>query len=346
MKTNATIGLLLALLGSSTSCTALAQGTDPGIQTHLAAASQAYDRRDYPAVIEHLLPLEQSGRLKTAGPLMWLALSCEQATLPPRNHPHACHKRRVEIMLEAAEMGNPYAMYGASIGLLDTGMGRFGIRLPFADDGKRVDALMWALLAADLASDGDLRGKASERARQLSRNLQQEWRGQETLAQRAMRKAEARKPGLQALAARNQGNAPAASGKVAGWLDPAAQRKPLHYVMRSGTGVVVEDLDGTDTAPDASDEGVAPSIDRASIVRNGDRVQYVYSGMDEVTLIQAHCSGGMPTLIWAGDFEPDHPEDSNRWVFQPATRQPIPRDSGYLEYYGAITRKACALSGH
>ncbi|TWT20152.1 hypothetical protein FQY83_10420 [Luteimonas marina] len=174
-------------------CALVAAATAAHAQDDLEQARRAFQQHEYPAVIDILLPQEQAGQLDKAEPLMWLALACEQAKLPPRNRPHDCFKRRAEIMVKAAELGNPHAMFGASIGLMDTGAGRIGLRLPFLDDGKRVDALMWAALAANFATDDDLRAKASARAAQLARPLSQEWRGQETLGQRAMRMAEAKR---------------------------------------------------------------------------------------------------------------------------------------------------------
>lgn len=175
---------LLTMLGAAATT---AQAQD------MQAASAAFQRGDLPTVIELLLPAEQAGRLNDAQPLMQLALACEQASFPPRNRRHECHKRRAEIMVKAAELGNAQAMFAASIGLMDSGLGRIGIRLPFVDDGKRVDALMWALLAARFATDDDQYRKASARAADLARPLAQEWRGQETLGQRAMRMAEAKR---------------------------------------------------------------------------------------------------------------------------------------------------------
>lgn len=182
-----------SLRNTITMLIACAAFATPALADDNALAGEAFRRQEYATVIDLLLPQEQAGQLTDTTALMQLALACEQATLPPRNRKHECNKRRAEIMVKAAERGNPQAMYGASIGLMDSGLGRVGIRLPFVDDGKRVDALMWAALAARFATDDDLYRKASARAADLARPLAQEWRGQETLGQRAMRMAETKR---------------------------------------------------------------------------------------------------------------------------------------------------------
>jgi TPR repeat protein len=159
----------------------------------LAQAEQQFAARDFTGIIDTLLPAEEAGRLDDPQALVWLAIACEQAKMPPRNRAHACSRRRADIMIKAAERGHPEAMYLASIGLMGTGAGRIGLSIPFLDDGKRVDALMWAALAARFADSEDLYRRASARAADLARPLAQEMRGQETLGQRAMRMAEARR---------------------------------------------------------------------------------------------------------------------------------------------------------
>jgi hypothetical protein len=327
----------LALLAALLACGA----SRPAHADAVADARRAFQQHEYATVIDVLLPLEQARELTTAEPLMWLALACGQARIPPRNARPKCYKRRADIMVEAAELGDPRAMFDASIGLMDTGMGRFGLHLPFAGDANRVDALMWAVLASELATDRELRTRAAARAQQLARNLQQEWRGQETLAQRAYRQAEARKPKLEAQMGRNRTDASTGTGG-AKWLDAAALRKPWPY--RYGKHqVVVTELDFTDQAPDGSDEGVPPTIDPGSIARQGDRIQYVYAELGDLTLVQARCSDGTPTLLRGADYDPTHPDDDTRWVFPPAYQQPIPRDRDELDYYRTITRKACSI---
>lgn len=320
----------------------------------LPRAEQQFAARDYTGIIDNLLPAEETGHLDDSQALMWLGIACEQAKVPPRNRAHPCNRRRAEIMVKAAERGHPEAMYLASVGLMGTGAGRIGISIPFLDDGKRVDALMWAALAAHFAqfiADDDLQRRASARAADLARGLHQELRGQESLAQRAMRQADAKKAALQDVVAEQsarQAHARAvaalgSSGKLP-WLDAAAQRREHRYIAGPDS-VEVEELDFMEEGSE-SDAGAPPHLDPGSIVRNGNQIQYVFAGMGDATLVQARCGDGTPTLIWDADFAPESPEYSTIWLFQPSWRQPIPRVRGELDYYRTITRKACSLAAH
>lgn len=198
---------------------AMALAVMPASAQDLAVASAAFQDNDLPTVIGLLLGAEESGRLDDTEALMQLALACEQARIPPRNKRHPCSKRAADIMVKAAERGDPRAMFAASIGLMNTGAGRIGLALPFVDDNKRVNALMWAALAANFAMDDTLRHRASRRATELARQLHGEWRGQESLAQRAMQLAESRRQAF--VAAGVPAYQPAAEREQAGEMDVA-----------------------------------------------------------------------------------------------------------------------------
>lgn len=280
----------------------------------LGRAEAAFAKVDYSSVVALLLPLYERGALQDSRGLFILARSCSRRD--------SCRARSGRILREAADAGDVQAMINLAAGpdarspSLRTAGGEI----------DRATAYRYALAARALASDGPQRQQAEEVLDRVGRPLTAAERSGLTPYPVAI------PPVRQAP----QATAPAVAGAVVpGWVDEAAQRRPQRYVPGA------EDQGGgPDMAQAESDADVPDRIDPRSIIRRGERVQYVLSGMDTVVLIQARCSGGAPDLVWEAD--PQDAEEDGTLVFLPGARQPVPQEQRWIEYYAALTRQACS----
>lgn len=281
----------------------------------LRVAETAFHNVDYTAVVDILLPVYDRGELKDSRGLFLLGMSCR------RRDP--CKDRAGKIIREAADAGDIQAMINLA-NSLDT---RFD-SLRFRDlDLDRVTAYRYALAARNLASDDHQKEQAETVLAQVGRKLSASERSRLTPQPVAV-------PAIRTIAADTE--TAAAATVEPGWLDTASLRMPQRY--RPGPNVVKV---GEDHPTEEGDAGVADEIDADSVIRHGDEIQYIYSGMDTVVLIQASCQGGAPTLIWEAD--PYDAAADGSLTFHPQARQPIPQERRWIDYYGALTRKACSL---
>lgn len=303
------LGLLLALAaGLMGPDSALAEGSA------LGRAETAFAKVDYSSVVAILLPLYERGSLQDSRGLFMLARSCSRRD--------SCRTRSGRILREAADAGDVQAMINLAAGLdarspsLRTASGEI----------DRATAYRYALAARELASEGQQRQLAEEVLDRVGRPL--------TAADRSgLTPYPVSVPPVRQAP---QATTPTVADAVApGWVDEAAQRLPQRYAPET------RDQDGgPDMALAESDADAPDRIDRRSIIRRGDRVQYIFSGMDTVVLVQAPCSGGAPDLVWEAD--PHDAEEDGTLVFLPGTTQPVPQERRWIEYYAGLTRQACS----
>lgn len=306
-------------------CLASAFTTASAQSADLAAAEAALRANNHADIVKLLLPAYRNGTLKDPRSLYILSRGCyfHRPTPMQALKQQACNNQSGRITFAAADAGNVDALLDLAV-TMDTDLP--SLRHPDLPQ-DRAKAYRAALLATQLATTTEERERANKAAANVGARLNPAAKNAVTESVNAYLAANGLAPVTTAASARSGGPI---------WLDAAALNTPYRY--RPGPNLVKV---GEDNLQAESDAGIAEEIDVDSIVRSGDSIQYVYSGMDNVVLIQANCRSGAPSLIWEADIY-DAAEDGTL-TFPPDYKQPIPQGRKWIEYYQSLTGKACSL---